>query len=120
MRQHRWHGRPVNDPHPLSKGSTLKFETFLSQRAKARDAFLLATAAVACSPAFAQLEKAKAALNTLQSFLLGIAGVCITIALMFVGFRMAFQAAQWKDVAPVFWGGVIIGSASGIAAMLVG
>ena len=85
-----------------------------------RDALLLASIGIACSPAFAQLEKAKQTLTLVQTWLTGIAGVCITIAVMFVGFRMAYQAAQWKDVAPVFWGGVLIGSASGFAAMLVG
>lgn len=96
----------------------MKFITSHFQRM--RDAYLLASIVVASSPAFAQLEKAKTTLTTVQTFLLSIAGVVITIAVMFVGFRMAFQAAQWKDVAPVFWGGVLIGGSSGIAAMLVG
>ena len=98
----------------------MKFSAVLNRPARIRDALFVASISVMCSPAFAQLEKAKQTLSTVQTWLAGIAGVCITIALMFVGFRMAFQAAQWKDVAPVFWGGVLIGSATGVAAMLVG
>lgn len=75
---------------------------------------------VACSPAFAQMEKPKQLLTTMQFWILAISGSLITIALMFVGIRMAFQAAQWKDVAPVFWGACIVGSAAGVATMLVG
>lgn len=72
------------------------------------------------SPAFAQLEKGTEMLETVSTWLLSIGVVTLTIALMFVGFRMMFMAAQWKDVAPVFWGGVIIGGAAGIAGMLIG
>lgn len=44
-----------------------------------------------------------------------IGGLVVTIAIMFCGFRMVFQAAQWKDIAPIFWGGVLIGGAASIA-----
>ena len=44
----------------------------------------------------------------------------VTIAVMFCGFRMVFQAAQWKDVAPIFWGGVLVGGATAIAGVLLG
>jgi type IV secretion system protein VirB2 len=81
--------------------------------------FVFAVAAAACSPAFAQLQKGNQALNMVQTWLLGIAGVLCTIAFMFVGFRMMFNAAQFKDVAPVFWGAVIVGGAAGIAALLL-
>ena len=74
---------------------------------------------VATSPAFAQLSKGTTMLNQVQTWLQGIAVVVVTLALMFVGFRMVFNAAQWKDVAPVFWGGVVIGGAAGIASMLI-
>ncbi|SFU33618.1 type IV secretion system protein VirB2 [Nitrosomonas eutropha] len=76
--------------------------------------------ALVSSPAFAQLERGTTMLNSVSTWLLSIGVVVLTIALMFVGFRMMFQAAQWKDVAPVFWGGVLIGGAAGIAGMLIG
>lgn len=69
--------------------------------------------------AFAALVAGQNILEQVRVWLLGIAGVSITIALMYVGFRMAFQAATWKDVAPVFWGGVLIGSASSIATLFL-
>ena len=78
--------------------------------------FLLLIAAM-CSPAFAQFEKMNEGLNKVQFFLVGIGGVCVTIAIMVTGFRMAFQAAQWKDCASWFWGGMLIGSGSAISAL---
>ncbi|BBL35987.1 hypothetical protein Nstercoris_02266 (plasmid) [Nitrosomonas stercoris] len=76
--------------------------------------------ALVSSPAFAQLERGTTMLNTISTWLLSIGAVVLTIALMFVGFRMMFQAAQWKDVAPVFWGGILVGGGAGIAALLIG
>lgn len=81
--------------------------------------FLAISMALASSPAFAQLERGTSMLNSVSTWLLSIGVVTLTIALMFVGFRMMFQSAQWKDVAPVF-GGVLIGAAAGIAGMLIG
>lgn len=82
-----------------------------------RDAFALAAIMVMTSPAYAQFEKAKTALDSVQTWLLSIGAVCVTLAIMFVGFRMMFQAAQWKDVAPVFWGGILVGGGSAFAAL---
>lgn len=82
--------------------------------------FSLVSLVLLSSPAFAQLDKGTDMLNEVSSWLLTIGVVVLTIALMFVGFRMMFQAAQWKDVAPVFWGGVLVGAAAGIAGMLIG
>ncbi len=78
-----------------------------------------AAALVASSPAFAQFTKGTAALTSVQTWLLAIAGILATIAFMFVGFRMMFNAAQFKDVAPVFWGATIVGGAAGIATLLL-
>ena len=72
------------------------------------------------SPAFAQFEKGTSMLTKVASWM-GTVGISVvTIALMFVGFRMVFQAAEWKDVAPVFWGGAIIGGAAALAGALLG
>ena len=84
---------------------------------KPRNAYALAMVALMCSPAYAQFEKASQGLNTVQTWLLSICAVLVTLALMFVGIRMAFHAAQWKDVAPVFWGGILMGGASGISSL---
>lgn len=70
-------------------------------------------------PAYCQqLQQATTMLSTASHWMSGIGATIVTIALMFVGFRMVFQAAEWKDVAPVFWGGVLIGGASVIAGAL--
>lgn len=83
-------------------------------------AFLVAFALVGPTPAFAQgLEKGRQALNNVQTWLLSIAGVAVTIAFMWVGFKMIFHAATFKDVAPVFWGAILIAAASGISALLL-
>lgn len=72
-------------------------------------------------PAFAQISSsAEGLLNNVKDWMLGLGGVIVTCALMFVGFRMVFQAAEWKDVAPVFWGGVLIGSAAAVGPQLIG
>lgn len=84
-----------------------------------KSAFILTTCMAITSPAFAQLAKGTTMLTTVQSWLTTISVIVVTLALMFVGFRMVFNAAQWKDVAPVFWGGVVIGGAAGIAGMLI-
>jgi type IV secretion system protein VirB2 len=65
------------------------------------------------------LAKGTTLLKDVSTWMTGLGVTIVTIALMVVGFRMVFQAAEWKDVAPVFWGGVLIGSASAIAAMFV-
>lgn len=72
-------------------------------------------------PVFAQISSsAEDLLNNVKDWMLGLGGVIVTCALMFVGFRMVFQAAEWKDVAPVFWGGVLIGSAAAVGPQLIG
>jgi type IV secretion system protein VirB2 len=84
---------------------------------------LLVAAAMLTSthPAFAQISStAGTLLGNVNTWMLGIGGVIVTCALMFVGFRMVFQAAEWKDVAPVFWGGVLIGSAAAVGPQLMG
>ena len=93
---------------------------------KLKLAYLSAFCLMLSSPVFAQVAatggafgKGTAMLESVRAWLMVIAGTVVTMALMLVGFRMVFNAAQWKDVAPVFWGGIVIGSAAAIAAMLV-
>ncbi|NVE00155.1 TrbC/VirB2 family protein [Massilia sp. BJB1822] len=65
------------------------------------------------------LERGTTVLNTIAKWMTGLGLVIVTIALMVVGFRMVFQAAEWKDVAPVFWGGVLIGGAGTLASLFI-
>jgi type IV secretion system protein VirB2 len=66
------------------------------------------------------LERGSTVLKAISDWMTGIGVVVVTIALMVVGFRMVFQAAEWKDVAPVFWGGVLIGGAGAFAKLFIG
>ena len=81
-------------------------------------ATLLVLAATFTEPAFATLTVGQTVLQTVITWLTGTAVAVATVAFCFVGYRMMFAAAQWKDVAPVFWGAVIIGAAGAIAAVV--
>lgn len=70
-------------------------------------------------PAFAAINAGETLLKDIEGWLKALGLTIITIALMFVGFRMAFQAAEWKDVAPVFWGGILIGAAATVGPMFI-
>lgn len=72
------------------------------------------------SPAYAQFEKATTLLTKVSTWMKTAGVIVVTIAVMYVGFRMVFQAADWKDCAPVFWGGLLIGSAAVIAGAVTG
>ena len=62
---------------------------------------------------------AKGRMETVQAVMSTIGAIAVTISLVYVGIKMVFQAAEWKDVAPVFWGGVLIGGASIIGGFLI-
>ena len=66
------------------------------------------------------MTKANTIMGAVSSGLVGIGVACVTIALMFVGFKMIFRAGQWADLAPVFWGGLLIGGAAALAGGLLG
>ena len=77
-----------------------------------------------CQFAFAQATggiqtSIEGKLKPVQDALQAVGGVVVTIALIYVGMKMVFQAAEWKDVAPVFWGGILIGGASVLAAAFI-
>jgi len=42
-----------------------------------------------------------------------------TVAIMWAGFKMAFQQAQWSEISNLVIGGILVGGAAGIAAWLV-
>jgi type IV secretion system protein VirB2 len=72
-----------------------------------------------CDVAMAQLSGvAESKMAMVQTTMTAVGAIAVTIALVYVGLKMVFQAAEWKDVAPVFWGGVLIGGASIIGGFL--
>src|SRR5690606_18709331 len=103
---------------------TKRFHSILMNHTNFKSSFRLAFTA-APPLLFSELVHAQISstagtlLANVNTWMLGIGGVVVTCALMFVGFRMVFQAAEWKDVAPVFWGGVLIGSAAAIGPQLI-
>lgn len=84
--------------------------------------FFVVSSVFFTEPSFAAgggLSVGQTTLATVIAWLTATAAAVATVAFMFVGYRMMFAAAQWKDVAPVFWGAVIIGAAGAIAAVVV-
>jgi type IV secretion system protein VirB2 len=75
---------------------------------------------ICSTPAFAQFERAKQGLTTVQTFLIGIGVVIATIAILLVGFKMMYRKTPWDEVSHVFWGGLIAGSAVAIASWFFG
>jgi type IV secretion system protein VirB2 len=78
-------------------------------------------ALVACyaTPALAQVAKVNSVMSSIQTLLIGISVTIITISLLWVGFKMAFQHAKWSEVSNVVIGAIIAGGAPGLAVWLV-
>lgn len=76
-------------------------------------------AALLVSPAYAQLSQVNTLLTTIQTTLLGVGGVVCSISIIWAGFKMMFQHARFGDIANVFIGGLFVGCATVIAAMLI-
>ncbi len=104
----------------------MKHKTLNSLARRAQFARLLALTAstwLVATPALAGvsagLAKAKSILDEANTGLMALGVVVVTIAILFVGFRMIFRNAQWADLAPVFWGGLLVGGAATIAGGLM-
>lgn len=74
---------------------------------------------LAASPAFAQISKVNTVMSNVQTVLVGVAVTIFTLAIMWAGFKMAFQHAKWSEVSNIVIGGILVGGASGIAAWLI-
>ena len=70
-------------------------------------------------PACAQISKVNTVMTNVQTVLVGVAVTLFTVAIMWAGFKMAFQQAQWSEISNVVIGGILVGGAAGIAAWLV-
>ena len=70
----------------------------------------LGTAALlATSNAQAQISKVNTVTGNIQTVLTGVAVTVFTLALMFAGFKMAFQHAKWSEVSNIVIGGILVG-----------
>lgn len=78
--------------------------------------------ALAVNLAFAAggIDKVNTLAQDIEAALFGLSVVIITIAFGIAGYRMAILKQQWTEVLPAVIGGVVIGSAPAIAALLVG
>jgi len=75
--------------------------------------------ALAASPAFAQIARVNTVMQNVQTTLVGVSVIAFTIALIWAGFKMAFQHAKWSEISNIVIGGIIVGGAAGIAAWLL-
>ncbi|HEF1763461.1 TrbC/VirB2 family protein [Campylobacter jejuni] len=75
------------------------------------------------SPIFAfgagGIDKVNTFMQNLSIALYALGGVLLTIALMWGASRIMYQGQTLREVAPVFIGGVIFGSASAIAGYII-
>ena len=78
--------------------------------------FILANVALAAPGG---IDKVNDFMQNLSIALYGIGAAVLTIAFMWASFKIMFQGQTLREVAPVFIGGVIVGSASAIAAYII-
>lgn len=71
------------------------------------------------SNAYAQISKVNTVMGKVQTTLVGVAVTIFTIAVMWAGFKMAFQHAKWSEVSHIVIGGILVGGAAGIAGWLI-
>lgn len=64
-------------------------------------------------------QKINTTMTNVEAILIVIAVVVVTIAVMWAGFKMIFQAARLADVANILIGGTLIGGAGAFAAFIV-
>lgn len=74
-----------------------------------------------CEVAFAAggIQKVNTLMQSVQTALYAVSAIVVTIAIMWAGFKIAFQGNTLREAAPPLLGGIIIGAASGIAGLLV-
>lgn len=84
---------------------------------------LMALATMYMPDAAAQINTAQQTitvlLTSIRNMLIVIGGVLFTIAIIFAGFKMAFQHARWSDISHIVIGGILVGSATAIAGALI-
>jgi type IV secretion system protein VirB2 len=71
------------------------------------------------SPAFAVFQKGKKLLGDIQTGLQGLSVVVVTIAVMWVGYKVLFGGSTLRECAPIIIGGILLAGASEIASLLV-
>jgi type IV secretion system protein VirB2 len=80
---------------------------------------LFAALLLVAVPAFAGVGKVNSTMQQIQAILIGVAVTVFTIAIIWAGFKMAFQHSKWSEVSNIVIGGILVGGSSAIAAWLV-
>lgn len=80
-------------------------------------AALLATSVPAMADGF---SKASSLLDKVSTGLLALSIVTVTIAVLWVGYKVLFAGNTLRECAPIIMGAILIASASEIARLLVG
>ncbi|CAB3786335.1 TrbC/VirB2 family protein [Paraburkholderia fynbosensis] len=103
------------------KWKSIPRETWMrgSARAVRRGLAIAPLLALTVTPAYAQLSQVNTLLTTIQTTLLSVGAVVCSISIIWAGFKMMFQHARFGDIANVFIGGLFVGCATVIAAMLI-
>lgn len=77
--------------------------------------------ATVAAPAFADgFSKAESLLEKVQSGLSGLSIVTVTIACLWVGYKVLFGGSTIRECAPIIIGAIVIASAAEVASMMVG
>lgn len=75
---------------------------------------------LSCQLATAQgFEKVNTTVMNVNAILVVVSVAVVTIAIIWAGFKMIFQAARLSDVANILIGGTLIGGAGAFAAFIV-
>lgn len=88
------------------------------QIAKARSLIVFLALTIMAAPAFAQITKVQSTLDKVVAVLIGAGVAIFTIAILWVGYKMAFMHAKWVEVSNIVIGGSMAGGAAGIAVWL--
>ncbi|EAJ1255044.1 conjugal transfer protein TraC [Campylobacter lari] len=65
------------------------------------------------------IDKVNTFMENLSTALYAVGAIVLTIAFMWAGFKIMFQGQTLREVAPVFIGGVLVGSASALAGYII-
>ncbi|MCI0150077.1 TrbC/VirB2 family protein [Paraburkholderia sediminicola] len=101
------------------KWTTIRSMTWVLSSTRAGRSGLAIAALLTVTPAYAQLSQVNTLLTTIQTTLLSVGAVVCSISIIWAGFKMMFQHARFGDIANVFIGGLFVGCATVIAAMLI-
>jgi type IV secretion system protein VirB2 len=82
--------------------------------------FVLGLVLLLSVDAFAQLAIVESTLGKIQTALRTLSVVTVTLAFLYVGYKILFGGSTFKEVAPVIIGALIIASCSEAARLLVG